>query len=86
MSTAAGANDDGAAQSTSTSAQRQQSSQQQSGGNRGRFTRGSGGDRPQYQRPQLKKCFTGKEEGLGDEYVYQHTEGRDVTDQYACTT
>jgi hypothetical protein len=35
--------------------------------------------------PQPKK-FTGKEEGLGDEYVYQHTEGRDATDQYSRTT
>jgi hypothetical protein len=34
--------------------------------------------------PQPKK-FTGKEEGLGDEHVCQHAEGRDVTDQHSRT-
>ena len=57
---------------------------QQGRGNRGRSNRGYGGDRSQ-QHPRPKK-FTGKEEGLGDEYVYQHTNGRDATDQYARTT
>ncbi len=37
------------------------------------------------QRPPVKK-FAGKEEGLGDEYVYQHTNGREASDQYAVTT
>jgi hypothetical protein len=50
--------------------------------NRGRFNRGSAG---RSQRPPLRK-FIGKEESLGDEYVYQHTEGRDASDQYASTT
>jgi hypothetical protein len=54
----------------------------QRGGNRGRST-GSSQDRQ--QAPQLKK-FTGKEEGLGDEFVYQHTDGREASDQYASTT
>ena len=35
--------------------------------------------------PQPKK-FVGKEEGLGDEYVYQHAAGRDAADQFARTT
>jgi hypothetical protein len=30
--------------------------------------------------------FTGKEEGLGDGFVYQHTDGREASDQYASTT
>jgi hypothetical protein len=35
--------------------------------------------------PQPKK-FTGKEEGLGDEHVCQHTEDRDATDQCSRAT
>jgi hypothetical protein len=34
-------------------------------------------------RKPLPKKFTWKEEALGDEYVYQYTEGRDATDQYS---
>jgi hypothetical protein len=49
--------------------------------NRGRFNSGSGGS----QKPPPKK-FIGKEESLGDEYVYQHTDGREASDQYASTT
>jgi hypothetical protein len=32
------------------------------------------------------KKFAGKEEGLGDEFVYQHTDGRDATDQFTNST
>jgi hypothetical protein len=73
-----------AAATEETGRTRQRNSQQRSG-NRGRFNRDHGRDRPGQQRPQPKK-FTGKEEALGDEYVYQHTDGRDATDQYARTT
>jgi hypothetical protein len=54
---------------------------QQRGGNRGRF---KPTHRPE-TKPQPKK-FTGKEEGLGDEYVYQYTDGSEATDQYTTTT
>jgi hypothetical protein len=52
----------------------------QRGGSRGRF-------KPQQQQlqPPVKK-FVGKEEGLGDEFVYHYTDGREATDQYARTT
>jgi hypothetical protein len=59
---------------TGGAARQQRNSQQRNGGNRGRF-----------QMPQPKK-FAGKEEGLGDEHVHQHTEGRDATDQHSLTT
>ena len=85
MSTVAGANDGAASQSTHDggAAARQRNSQQRGSGNRGRCNRGNSGDRPPTQKP---KKFTGKEESLGDEFVYQHTDGRDATDQYARTT
>ncbi len=53
------------------------------GGNRGRFS-GRGRDAPR-PPPQVRR-FTGKEDGLGDEYVYEHTDGREASDQYAVTT
>jgi hypothetical protein len=37
------------------------------------------------QRPVPRK-FIGKEESLGDEFVYQHTDGREASDQYTTTT
>jgi hypothetical protein len=49
--------------------------------NRGRNNSGSG----ESQKPPPQK-FTGKEDSLGDEYVYQHTDGREASDQYASTT
>ena len=48
----------------------QENKQGKRGGNRGRSNSRSGVP----QMPLLKK-FIGKEEGLGDEFVYQHTEG-----------
>lgn len=54
---------------------------QRRGGNRARSS-GRGQERP--QRPQPKK-FTGREESLG-EFVYQHTDGREASDQYSVTT
>ena len=62
--------------------QGQQRRNRQRGGNRGRFNR-DGIDSG--SRPQAKK-FVGKETELGDEFVYQHTSGRDASDQYARTT
>jgi hypothetical protein len=50
------------------------------GGNRGRFRLQH---QPQQQQP---KKFTGKEEDLGDKFVYQYTDGWEATDQYARTT
>jgi hypothetical protein len=43
------------------------------------------GSRPQ-QQPQLNKKFVGKEDNLGDEYVYEYTVGREASDQYISTT
>lgn len=57
---------------------------QRDGSSRRRPNRpGRGEDTP--RRPQPVK-FTGKEDGLGDEFIYQLTSGRDATDQYARTT
>jgi hypothetical protein len=69
-----------AARSASDSTQNQRSSQR--GGNRGRSD-GRSQDRP--KAPQLEK-FTGKEESVEDEFVYQHTAGREPSDQYSTTT
>ena len=82
MSAATGANDNGS-ENVGGGSPRNCTSQQGRGGNRGRFNRKS--DRERSQRPQPKR-FTGKEDGLGDQFVYQHTEGRDTTDQHAKTT
>jgi hypothetical protein len=86
-SIAAGANDNGTAQVGANTPSRNRNSQQGRGGNRGRYPNRTGGsdNRSQQQHHKPKK-FTGKEEALGDEFVYQHTEGRDATDQYARTT
>ena len=53
------------------------------GTNQGRFG-GRGQDRSRVA-PQVKR-FTGKEESLGDEYIYEHTDGREASDQYSVTT
>lgn len=53
------------------------------GGNRGRFNNRND---DKAQRPPASKAFTGKEESLGGEFVYQHTNGREASDQYSTTT
>jgi hypothetical protein len=69
-----------ATQGTSESTQNQRSSQQR-GGDQGRFN-GRGQDGA--QKPQPKK-FTDKEESLGDEFFFQHTDDRKTSDQHATT-
>ena len=59
----------------------QENKQGKRGGNRGRSNSRSGVP----QMPLLKK-FIGKEEGLGDEFVYEHTEGHLACDQFQTTT
>ena len=54
------------------------------GANRGRFNRGGRG-RDNSRRPPPTR-FVGKEESLGDTYVYQLVSGREATDQYSQTT
>ena len=53
------------------------------GGNRGgKPNRG----RDEAQQKPVTKRFVGKEESLGDEFVYQLTTGSEASDQYARTT
>jgi hypothetical protein len=47
--------------------------------------RGTAGPTRPPQKPIIRK-FVGKEESLGDEYVYQLTSGNEASDQYARTT
>jgi hypothetical protein len=70
--------DDGPA--SNEGAQRGQRNNPRQGGNQGRFN-----NRTRDRVPPPKK-FAGKEEGLGDEFVYQHTDGRDATDQFTNST
>ena len=63
--------------------------QQQPSGNRGRNRNKVGGSGPRHTESSLKpatKKFVGKEEGLGDEFVYQVTSGSDASDQFTKTT
>jgi hypothetical protein len=77
-----GASTDGSAAQGSPSQGTQQSQRStQHGGNHGRFK----AQAQQQQQPPAKK-FTGKEEGLGDEFIYQFTDGWEATDQYARMT
>jgi hypothetical protein len=57
--------------------------QGQRGRNRGGSSQRGGKDKT--LKP-IQKGFTGKEENLGDEFVYQHTVGREASDQYSTTT
>mmetsp|Transcript_10500 Transcript_10500/g.17381 ORF Transcript_10500/g.17381 Transcript_10500/m.17381 type:complete len:245 (-) Transcript_10500:48-782(-) len=71
----------------STGGEQQGSPGTQHGSRGGGRNRGHKGRRHQTKSVPIQvKKFSGKEEGLGDEFVYQHTEGRDATDQYTRTT
>jgi hypothetical protein len=70
------------ASGANTSASRNRDNRRSQGGGRGRS---SSRGRDRLQRPPSKK-FVGKEESLGDEFVYQHTTGREASDQYTSTT
>ena len=60
--------------------QQNQRGGRQRGGNRGRFKPSRAPVKPP------PKKFEGKEDGLGEEYVYEYTSGREATDQYTKTT
>jgi hypothetical protein len=65
--------------------QRRQRAGQQ-GQQRSRYRSGQGPNKSSTAgRPAAKK-FTGKEDGLGDEFVYFYTSGREATDQFARTS
>jgi Reverse transcriptase (RNA-dependent DNA polymerase) len=75
----------GSGAATSGGTQQQQPSGNQGGRNRSKGG-GSGPRRTESSPKPATKKFVGKEEGLGDEFVYQVTSGSDASDQFAKTT
>jgi hypothetical protein len=71
----------GASESTTQSAS-ESATNSRRGMNRARFNSRS----EEKSQKQLPRRFTGKEESLGNEFVYQHTDGREASDQYSSTT
>ena len=79
--------DDNSPSGGATQAPAERNQRRHRGGNRGGNRGGrqmNNRDTPQ-QRPSMKK-FVGKEDGLGEEFVYQLTSGNEASDQYAKTT